>query len=1024
MRTSTLTKILQCLLLVIALATTAARAEPDWFGLGTGSDGPLVLERGDAVINKYTEVTAPLQRGHTSISVANTTGFVADDLVMVLQTTGIDPEPASGGSAELNITDKQVGKWELARLRGVSGGSLLLDFPLMRNYAANVTQIIRVPEYTDVTVHADASIKAEVWDGGTGGVVAFLATGTVTNHGLIDANGKGFRGGLSVKDSDTSGGCGKADYPAPKGGQKGEGIAFTRFGLFASGHGNVANGGGGGVCEQSGGGGGGNGGSGGRGGHSASTDGQREVGGMGGGSLKVELLSQLVLGGGGGMGHGRNSTVTEAGRGGGIIFIRARQLDSRGTISAMGSTGATTDQNGAGGGGAGGSIYLRMLEASSCSKLIASGGVGSNANASLIGPGGGGGGGRILLQQFGDGCDTLVVGANPGSQTESTAPGGAHYGALKGGNGEVVRLPGRFMGSILEAPIVTSPSSGTITTDVRISIRGSAEPNRVVIIYVDGLEVGRVTAGPSGGWSFETTVDYSEGSHQVNASTEYQGVQSPPSADVIFIIHRAEPETMIISGPPASSSSTSATFTFGSNERGVSYECSLDGGSFVACSYTVTFTGLGSGNHTLLVRARDAAEAVDPTPASHTWGVDQSAPDTYFEVLPRVLTGPSNATFDFGSNESPVTYECSVDGHSFWDCGDPTTLPYQVGGIHRLEVRAKDLAGNVDPTPAVHTWTVEDVPPPAPIILSPRQHEVVNTHWPVIQGTAEPGASVEVYISHGIIRVLVGIARVNERGDWILTSSVSYPDKSYLFVQVRAVDPAGNIGLYSDGKNFKVDLEATVATPDTSIVSGPSGTVTTTQVTFDFGSNVSGVTYECSMDGSAYQACPDPYTFTVTVGTHTLRVRARDSSGNVDPTPVEIVWTTVIVPTLDTFIAAGPSGELTSREATFEFASNGNAVSYECSLDGGAFEACADPYTLTVTGGAHILQVRARDSSGNVDATPASATWTVMEDDHDGRHEVDFLGGSMRCSSTGGGSSLGLLGFFMLAVLGARRRRV
>jgi MYXO-CTERM domain-containing protein len=67
--------------------------------------------------------------------------------------------------------------------------------------------------------------------------------------------------------------------------------------------------------------------------------------------------------------------------------------------------------------------------------------------------------------------------------------------------------------------------------------------------------------------------------------------------------------------------------------------------------------------------------------------------------------------------------------------------------------------------------------------------------------------------------------------------------------------------------------------------------------------------------------------------------------------------------------------------------------------------------------------VRAKDAEGNVDSTPAAATWTVTSTGGlDLSNDNAFLGGNA-CSAAGSGSSLGLLGLAALAVLHARRRR-
>jgi hypothetical protein len=79
----------------------------------------------------------------------------------------------------------------------------------------------------------------------------------------------------------------------------------------------------------------------------------------------------------------------------------------------------------------------------------------------------------------------------------------------------------------------------------------------------------------------------------------------------------------------------------------------------------------------------------------------------------------------------------------------------------------------------------------------------------------------------------------------------------------------------------------------------------------------------------------------------------------------------------DTQIVQGPSGTSTSPSASFSFSSEPSAA-FDCRLDSGGWVACVSPRTFSaLADGKHTFQVRAKDSAGNVDATPASRSWTV-----------------------------------------------
>ncbi|GAA4359315.1 hypothetical protein GCM10023185_25850 [Hymenobacter saemangeumensis] len=85
----------------------------------------------------------------------------------------------------------------------------------------------------------------------------------------------------------------------------------------------------------------------------------------------------------------------------------------------------------------------------------------------------------------------------------------------------------------------------------------------------------------------------------------------------------------------------------------------------------------------------------------------------------------------------------------------------------------------------------------------------------------------------------------------------------------------------------------------------------------------------------------------------------------------------------DTNITSSPAATTTNTSATFTFTgtdgSGSGVASFEGSLDGAAFTTVVSPLTFTGLGlGLHTFQVRAIDAAGNVDATPASYSWTVV----------------------------------------------
>jgi peptidoglycan/xylan/chitin deacetylase (PgdA/CDA1 family) len=95
--------------------------------------------------------------------------------------------------------------------------------------------------------------------------------------------------------------------------------------------------------------------------------------------------------------------------------------------------------------------------------------------------------------------------------------------------------------------------------------------------------------------------------------------------------------------------------------------------------------------------------------------------------------------------------------------------------------------------------------------------------------------------------------------------------------------------------------------PDTTIESGPSGTVSEASASFAFSSSEPNSTFECALDAAAFSSCTSPAAYTgLTDGSHTFSVRATDAAGNVDLTPASRTWTidtTSPPPTPDKIIA-------------------------------------------------------------------------------------------------------------------------
>jgi hypothetical protein len=220
---------------------------------------------------------------------------------------------------------------------------------------------------------------------------------------------------------------------------------------------------------------------------------------------------------------------------------------------------------------------------------------------------------------------------------------------------------------------------------------------------------------------------------------------------------RTAPETTISSGPAASTTETGAALAFVSSEAGSTFACKLDAGRWSRCRPPKSYTGLAVGAHQFAVRATDKAGNVDATPAGWSWSVapppppveeqptqqpgeeppveqppaeeppveqppveeppaDATPPETTIQGGPSGTTTAITATFQISASEAGSTLACKLDAGSWTGCASPKALTGLALGSHTFSARATDGAGNVDPTPASRTWTVEaeQAPPPPP----------------------------------------------------------------------------------------------------------------------------------------------------------------------------------------------------------------------------------------------------------------------------------------------------------------------
>ncbi|WP_445149191.1 Ig-like domain-containing protein [Baekduia sp. Peel2402] len=440
------------------------------------------------------------------------------------------------------------------------------------------------------------------------------------------------------------------------------------------------------------------------------------------------------------------------------------------------------------------------------------------------------------------------------------------------------------------------------------------------------------------------------------------------------------PDTTIASGPSGTITTSNASFGFTSNESGSTFQCKIDAGSYASCTSPKAYTGLTDGSHTFSVRATDAAGNVDASAATATFTVDTStpppadttAPDTTISSGPSGTITTSSASFGFTSSESGSTFECKIDAGSYASCTSPKAYTGLANGSHTFSVRATDAAGNTDASAATSTFTVNvtapDTTAPNTTISSGPSGTIATSSASFGFTSSESGSTFRCKLDSGSYASCTSPKTYN-----------NLTDGSHTF-SVRATDAAGNQDASAATRTFTVDTTPSDTTaPETTISSGPSGTINDATPAFGFSSSESGSTFQCKVDAAAWSSCTSPKTIAALAdGAHTFSVRATDGAGNTDASPATRS-VTVDTTAPKTTLTSAPQPVSLGSSATLAFGADEDNATFECQIDGGAWADCTSPATFTgLALGNHTAAVRATDAAGNAEAAGPSASWLTV----------------------------------------------
>lgn len=343
---------------------------------------------------------------------------------------------------------------------------------------------------------------------------------------------------------------------------------------------------------------------------------------------------------------------------------------------------------------------------------------------------------------------------------------------------------------------IVTPAEGATTGDVTPTISGTSdEPNAIVRVVIDAGTADEreefTQTDANGDWTIDLQA-LPNGAHTVEVSIS-DGAGNVGSDTVSFTIDPAS-ALAIVTPSDGSSVSTTDPVISGTAPVGTEVTLVIDAGTADETTVTVTAdangdwsytaTGLAEGDHTVDASAGSESDSatftVDTTPPALTLDTpeDGSAVNTTTPTISGTGEPGTTVTLTLPDGSS-VTVD--VDENGDWSYTLETEL---TEGSYMVSVVATDDAGNTTEEEA--SFDV-DLTAPTVTIDSPADGDTVEGTV-TVSGTAEPGATIEVFIDG----VLVGTTTADENGDWSL--DLDGLDEGDATIEVVATDAAGNVG--------------------------------------------------------------------------------------------------------------------------------------------------------------------------------------------------------------------------------------
>ncbi|MBA7773087.1 MULTISPECIES: BapA/Bap/LapF family large adhesin [Enterobacter] len=587
-----------------------------------------------------------------------------------------------------------------------------------------------------------------------------------------------------------------------------------------------------------------------------------------------------------------------------------------------------------------------------------------------------------------------------------------------------------------DTPVISAVGGkpdGGVTTDTTPGVGGTGPAGETVIVYNNGVELGRVEIGSNGEWSLDLPTQTDGPLNITVAAVDAAGNVSGLSPVFTVTVDTTAPEIPLINTVSDSQLTSNVLYTrdgtptlTGTGEPGTTVIVSVDGTASTVpvtvqpdgnWSWTADST-LAEGTHTFTVSSVDPAGNASGSSAPLSVTVDTAAPADPInmalaqEGTPLTGTAEAGSTITVKNSGGTVIGTGTAAGDGSFSIAlspaqlDPTTLT----------VSATDAAGNASPGA---TFNVVDSPldlPQVPVItaivddVDPVTGDVkdktTNDTTPTLTGTAEAGSLITIYQDGDV--TAVSTVTADGSGNWSYTPTV-------LGEGLHTFEVTATLNGATSGRSPAASVTVDLTAPGTPTIGAViddvnpgTGPLTNGQTTNDnqptlTGSGTVGDTISVysngTLLGTALVGNTGTWVFTppaLAEGNNVLTIRETDPAGNesglsigftivvdtVSTTPVITNVTDNVGNAATTVVSGNPT-----NDATPTLSGTAEANSVVKIFDGGTQIAVVTAdgtgaWTFTpdtaLSEGPHAFTVTATDPQGNV--SQVSNGWNVVVD--------------------------------------------